>query len=150
MAEVRAGSWRKNGEAVFRLVPRGKGNAMRSRLSERQQAPALHSGASPQSPAHFGVRRLATALSPRELTATSERSSLRPGVPGSRRHIVTRSARFFAHGLAGKIAPNRAQTCAKEKFWKNTYPKMQQDSWPRVCLIFRIVALTKSAKRRIL
>jgi hypothetical protein len=76
MADVMAGSWRKNGEAVFRLAPRGKGNAMRPRLSEREQAPALHSGANPQSPAHFGVRRLAAALSPRELAVTSERRSL--------------------------------------------------------------------------
>jgi hypothetical protein len=76
MADVMAGSWRKNGEAMIRLAPRGKANAMRPRLSEREQAPALHSGTNPQSPAHFGVRRLATALSPRELAATSERRSL--------------------------------------------------------------------------
>jgi hypothetical protein len=76
MAEVMAGCWRKNGEAAFRLAPRGKGNAMQPRLSEREQAPALHSGSNPQSPAHFGVRRLAAALSPRELAVTSERRSL--------------------------------------------------------------------------
>jgi hypothetical protein len=76
MAEVMAGSWRENGEAVFRLVPRGKGNAMRPKLSKRDQAPALHSGANPRSRAHFGVRRLDAALSPRELAATSERRSL--------------------------------------------------------------------------
>jgi hypothetical protein len=76
MADVMAGSWRKSGEAIIRLAPRGKANALRPRLSEREQAPALHSGANPQSPAHFGVRRLATALSPGDLAATSERRSL--------------------------------------------------------------------------
>jgi hypothetical protein len=49
---------------------------MRRRLSEREQAPALQSGAGPRSPAHFGVRRLAAALSPRELAVTRERRSL--------------------------------------------------------------------------
>jgi hypothetical protein len=76
MADVMAGSPRENGETVFGLAPKGKCNTMRPRLSEREQAPALHSGANPQSPAHFGVRRLAAALSPRALAATSEQRSL--------------------------------------------------------------------------
>jgi hypothetical protein len=71
MADVLAGSWRKNREAIIRLAPRGKANTMRPRLSEREQAPAFHSGANSQSRARFGVRRLATALSPRELAGTS-------------------------------------------------------------------------------
>jgi hypothetical protein len=49
---------------------------MRPRLSEREQAPALHIGANPQSPAHFGVRRLAAALSSSELATTNERRLL--------------------------------------------------------------------------
>ena len=76
IADVVAGSRRINGMAVFRVDPRGKSNAMRPGLSEREQAPALHSAANSQSPAHFGLRRLDAALAPRELAATSERRSL--------------------------------------------------------------------------
>jgi hypothetical protein len=74
----------------------GCANAMRPRLSEREQAPALHSGANSQSPAHFGVRRLATALSPRELAATSKRGSLPDCAKCPPRRLKARSGRLFS------------------------------------------------------
>ena len=62
----------KKREVMFRSDPGDRGNAMRPRLSEREQAPALQSAVGPRSPAHFGVRQLAAAFSLRELPGTSE------------------------------------------------------------------------------
>jgi hypothetical protein len=66
----------KKREVMFRPDPGERGNAMRPRISEREQAPALQSAVGPRSPAHFGVRRLAAAFSLRELPGTRERRSL--------------------------------------------------------------------------
>jgi hypothetical protein len=83
MAEVRAGSWRKNGEATFRLAPRGKGNARRK---------ALRAGASSRTP----QRRQPTVASSLWSAAACRRSL----TPRARRHQRTEITSSGCTGLA--------------------------------------------------
>jgi hypothetical protein len=75
MAEVMAGSWR-TGRLLSVLLPGAK--LMRCGQGSQSGSKLPHSTAAPTRSRQltFGVRRLAAALSPRELAVTSERRSL--------------------------------------------------------------------------